>query len=253
MRTASYTHQAVTEQTSPEVGCQTPLLHRWQYFRIKKEGKGFALLFSICALKTETKAPANYPLAVPPRFHRLQTETTAAALLTCMLQFSPKIHPWDECRPLIYLPKHWHVICRVKSTQFSQLWKNKQEQKKKKNSQVPENSRVYKHSFHKSVHCGSHPKRNITVSQQWWKAMSLKYCICDTCHTTVLVHWEARHNQSDANSGHKQTFFFFSYQMLCLVFTAKILWSCEVNKGGISTVKIREHIYLTKVRANSFK
>lgn len=161
----------MTEQTSLEVGCQTPLLKRWQYFRIKKEGKRFALFFIIYALKTETKAPANYPLAVPLCFYGLQIEITAAALLTWTPQSSPKIHPCDECRPLIYLPKHLYVICRVKSIQFSQLWKNKQEQK------TPTSTWklwVYKHSSHKSVRCGSCPKRNITVSQQWWKAMSHK-------------------------------------------------------------------------------
>lgn len=43
MRTTSYTDQAVTEQTSLEVGCQAPLLRRLWYLETKKKEKGFAL------------------------------------------------------------------------------------------------------------------------------------------------------------------------------------------------------------------
>lgn len=156
----------MTEQTSLEVGCQTPLLKRWQHFRIKKEGKIFALFFIICALRTETKAPANHPLAVPPCFYGLQMQTTAAALWTWMPQ--SKIHPWDEYRPLIYLKIY---ILHAELNQFAPANSRKINMNKK----APTSTWklwFYKHSLHKSVCCGSHPRRNVSVLQQWWKAMS---------------------------------------------------------------------------------
>lgn len=152
--------------------CQTPLLKRWQHFRIKKEGKIFALLFVIWALRTETKAPANYPLAAPPCFSGLQMQTTAAALQTWIPQ--TKIHPWDEYRPL-NIPKNLHITCRVKSIWSSQVQKKPNMSKKK-----PANTWklwFYEPSFHKSACYGFHPRKNVGILQQWWKAMSYEICL----------------------------------------------------------------------------
>lgn len=98
------------------------------------------------ALKRETKAPVNYPLAALLCLCGLKIETATAALLTWMPQFSPKIPLWDEHQPLTYLSRHLCATCRTKPIILSQLWhgeedmtKRTQQEQKKKPSQVPEN------------------------------------------------------------------------------------------------------------------